>query len=257
MTSRYAGLTLGAIVAADYRTAPVLERFGLDFCCGGKRTLEEACSQRDVSLDSVDAALAELGPPAAVRDLPDATWSADELTRFIVRRHHAYVRAQLPVIAAHLAKLNSVHAERHPELRAIASHFAQIAEELQMHMKKEEGILFPYIRALAVASEQGGAPPPDMFGTVMNPIRMMEAEHQSAGNELEIVRALTGNFTVPVDGCATYRVCFDELAAFDHDLRLHIHLENNILFPKAIALEASVTGSRGHSGRDVAAALQP
>ena len=243
MTSRYAGMTLGAIVAADYRAAPVLEGFALDFCCGGKRTLDEACSQRAVSIATVDTALAELGPRDRITDLPDATWSADELTRFIVRRHHTYVRAQLPVIAAHLAKLVSVHAERHPELRLIAAHFAQIADELQLHMKKEEGILFPYIRALAVAVEQGGVPPPDMFGTVMNPIRMMEAEHQSAGNELEIVRALTGNFTVPGDGCATYRVCFEELAAFDRDLRMHIHLENNILFPKAIALEVTVTGS--------------
>jgi len=195
-----------------------------------------------VSIGAVEAALhADTGGSPA--DAPDATWEPDELTRYIVRRHHAYVRAQLPVIAAHLAKLTAVHGDRHPELRAVAGHFEQIAGELQMHLMKEEEILFPYIRALATSVEQGGAPPPNMFGTVMNPIRMMEAEHQSAGNELEIIRTLTGNFTVPEDGCATYRVCFEELAAFDRDLRMHIHLENNILFPRAVALESAMAGA--------------
>lgn len=240
MTSRFAAVTLGSIVAADYRAAAVLEQFGLDFCCGGKRTLEEACAQHRLSVPDIDAALSRLtGAPA---DVPDASWSADELTRVIVRRHHAYVRAQIPVIGAHLAKLVSVHGGRHPELRSIAGHFEQVADELQMHMVKEEEILFPYIRALAAAEEQEAVAPPNMFGTVMNPIRMMEAEHQSAGNELEAVRALTSNFAVPADGCATYRVCFQELEAFDRDLRMHIHLENNILFPKAMALEAAVMG---------------
>lgn len=241
MTSRFAAATLGSIVAGDFRAAAVLEQFGLDFCCGGKRTLEEACAQHHLSVPAVDAALSRLtGAPAG--DVPDASWSADELTRVIVRRHHAYVRAQIPVIGAHLAKLVSVHGGRHPELGSIAEHFEQVVGELQMHLVKEEEILFPYIRALAAAEEQGAGAPPNMFGTVMNPIRMMEMEHQTAGNELEAVRALTSNFTVPADGCATYRVCFQELEAFDRDLRMHIHLENNILFPKAMALEVSVMG---------------
>ncbi|MGC4084326.1 MAG: hemerythrin domain-containing protein [Vicinamibacterales bacterium] len=194
----------------------------------------------------LDAALAEVSGPAS-SDMPDATWAPDELTRVIVRRHHAYVRAQIPVvITAHLDKLTRVHGGRHPELWTIAEHFAQVADELQMHMMKEEEILFPYIRTLAAALEQGSVPPPNMFGTVMNPIRMMEAEHQAAGNELDLVRTLTGNFSAPADACATYCVCFEELAAFDRDLRMHIHLENNILFPKAVALEAAVMsgGSR-------------
>ena len=114
-----------------------------------------------------------------------------------------------------------------------------------MHLVKEEEILFPYIRALAAAEEQGTGAPPNMFGTVMNPIRMMESEHTSAGNELEALRSLMSNFTVPPDGCTTYRVCFEELAAFDRDLRMHIHLENNILFPKAVALEMQMQGGAG------------
>lgn len=249
MTTRSSSSTLGAIVAEDYRAATVLERFGLDFCCGGKRTLEEACEHRTVEVEAVLAALAELGTGSAQHEIPDDTWAADELTRYIVRRHHAYVRSQLPLIAAHLARLVRVHGARHPELASIAMHFGQIASELQMHLVKEEEILFPYIRALAAASEQGTGAPPNMFGTVMNPIRMMESEHTSAGNELETLKSLTGHFTVPADGCTTYRVCFEELAAFDRDLRMHIHLENNILFPKAVALEMQVQGgARGARG---------
>ena len=242
MTSRYAAVTLGSIVADDYRAGAVLDRFALDFCRDGKRTLEEACHAHRVPMDAVEAALDQLGPPAAPSDTPDAGWAADAICRYIVDRHHRYVRTQLSVIAAHLAKLSDVHGARHPELRTIASHFGAIADELTMHLMKEEEILFPFICALAAAEANGTGAPPNMFGTVMNPIRMMEAEHQSAGNELELVRALTGDFTVPGDGCATYRVCFEELAAFDRDLRTHIHLENNILFPKALELEATVMG---------------
>lgn len=243
MSSSYASHSLGSIVATDFRAAAVLEQFGLDFCCGGKRTLDEACAQRHVLVADVEEALTDLGSAvaAAAGDVPDATWEADELTRYIVRRHHSYVRAQLPAIRAHLAKLSQVHGSKHPELLSIAEHFEQLATELQMHMVKEEEILFPYIRALAAAAEQGAAAPPNMFGSVMHPIRMMEAEHQSAGNELEAVRSLTGNFTVPDDGCATYRVCFEELAAFAHDLQMHVHIENNILFPKAVRLESAVS----------------
>ena len=128
------------------------------------------------------------------------------------------------------SKLVQVHGDRHPELRDVAAHFGRLADELQMHLLKEENILFPYVRALAAAAEQGGGAPPAMFGSVRNPIRMMEMEHQGAGGELEALRALTANFTVPEDGCATYRACLEALAAFDTDLRTHIHLENNILF---------------------------
>jgi regulator of cell morphogenesis and NO signaling len=240
MTTTFDTTTLGGIVAADFRAAAVLERFGLDFCCGGRRTLDEACAQQSLDASEVRDALREVGDVGSAERVPDDSWAADALADYIVGRHHAYVRRQLPVIASHLARLRSAHGERHPELATIAEHFDAIADELRMHMMKEEQILFPYVRALAASVALGTAAPPNMFGTVANPIRMMEMEHQSAGNELEVIKALTGHFTVPPDGCATYRVCFEELAAFDRDLRTHIHLENNILFPKALALEAGV-----------------
>ena len=238
MTTAFDSATLGAIVAADYRTAAVLERFGLDFCCGGRRTLDEACAQQGVDASEVLHALAAVPTSAVPQEVPDASWAADRLADYIVARHHTYVRAQVPVISAQLARLQEVHGTRHPELATIAAHFGAVADELRLHMMKEEEILFPYVRALAAAATHGTAPPPAMFGTVANPIRMMEMEHQSAGNGLELLKALSGNFTVPADGCATYRACFAELEAFDRDLRMHIHLENNLLYPRAVALEA-------------------
>lgn len=243
MTMAPDSITLGSLVASDYRVGAVLDRFGLDFCCGGRRTLGEACEQQSVDIAQVRRALDALAS-TEVRDVPDDTWAADALARYIVARHHRYVREQVPVIAAHLARLQQAHGVRHPELAAVSARFGHVAGELAMHLRKEEEILFPYITALAAAVQSGAPAPPNMFGTVANPIRMMEAEHQGAGNELELLKALTGNFTVPEDGCPTYRACFEELQAFDRDLRTHIHLENNILFPKAVALEELVMGAR-------------
>ena len=227
-------------MAADYRAAGVFDRFGLDFCCGGKRTFGEACAAARLDPGAVGAELAKLSPTPGAGDAPDASWPVDELAHYIVRRHHSYVRQQLPVIAGHLEKLVAVHGERHPELRQIAGHFAELSGELQTHMMKEEQILFPYVQQLAASAEFGLEPPIGMFGSVSNPIRMMEAEHRYAGDELGVIRGLSANYSVPADGCTTYRVCYEELAAFDADLRQHIHLENNILFPHAVTLEAAV-----------------
>jgi regulator of cell morphogenesis and NO signaling len=232
--------TLGDIVASDYRAAGVFDRFGLDFCCGGKRTLGDACAAARLDPGALGDELEKIAETAGVNGVPDASWPVEELAQYIVRRHHGYVREQLPVIASHLAKLVAVHGERHPELQAIADHFAELSLELQAHMMKEEQVLFPYVEQLAATAEQGQEPPVGMFGSVRNPIRMMEAEHRYAGDELGVIRGLSSNYSVPADGCTTYRVCYEELAAFDADLRQHIHLENNILFPRAVALEQAV-----------------
>ena len=229
-------LTLGEIVAADYRAAAVFDSFGLDYCCGGKRSVGDSCRVKGVKADDVVSALVALGPASAGVDTPDDAWDAGELVEHIVLTHHAYVRRAVPQITAHLEKLTRVHGERHPELARIADHFEQIGRELEMHMFKEEQLLFPYIQGLATA-KAGGAPPSNIFGSVQNPIRMMEAEHQSAGSELAVIRELTSDYRTPTDGCTTYRVCYEELEAFDHDLRRHIHLENNVLFPQAVRLE--------------------
>jgi regulator of cell morphogenesis and NO signaling len=246
MSSPLEHATIGEIVANDYRTASVFDRFGLDFCCGGKRTLAEACRSQGVDPAAVVSALpASDEPPAESRGMPDATWTVDALAAYIVTTHHRYVREQAPVIASRLAKLVMVHGARHPELQTIAAHFGEVVDELHVHMRKEEELLFPYMCALAVAHRDGLAAPPNLFGTVRNPIRMMEAEHNSAGHELALIRELTRDYEVPADGCTAYRVGFEEMAAFDRDLRMHIHLENNVLFPKAVALEEAFAGAAG------------
>ena len=233
--------TIREIVATDYRTAAVFQRFGLDFCCGGCRTIGEAC--RDAPVDE-GALLRELDsvlqtPPAGAPRY-DA-WTAANLIARIVHVHHEYVRQTLPLLVQHTAKIADVHGARHPELSHIAGLFARVADEMTSHMAKEENILFPFIAAMEDAVSSGRPAPQPPFGALGNPIAVMEAEHTFVGDAMAEMRHLTDGFTPPEDACATYRVCLQELDAFERDLHEHVHLENNVLFPKAIALES---GSR-------------
>jgi regulator of cell morphogenesis and NO signaling len=213
----------------------VFERFGIDFCCGGRRSLDDACRAAAADPAVVRRALDTL-PPSAPDDDADVTrWPVDRLIDHVVSTHHAYVRAALPTLAHHLAKLVTVHGERHPELTRIAAAFDEMSHELQQHLMKEEHVLFPYIRELGTRVD--GRPHASPFGTVENPIRMMERQHREAGDQLRLIRELTNGYTPPADGCTTYRVAFAELAQFERDLHRHIHLENNVLFPKAVVLE--------------------
>ena len=227
---------LGDIVSRDFRAGAIFDRYGLDYCCGGTRSLGEGCAQRGVSVDSVLSDLEALGP--ASPDRPDQDLGA--LVDHIVSRHHAYVRATTPVIQAHLSKVAAAHGARHRELHFIERAFTSVARDLSLHMVKEEQVLFPHIRALAAADRAGGPPPPDIFGTIQNPIRMMEIEHQEAGDGIEAIRELSGNYLPPADACETYRLVLKELEAFEQDLHTHVHLENNVLFPKAVELEEKV-----------------
>jgi regulator of cell morphogenesis and NO signaling len=224
--------TIGAIVAGDWRAAEVFDRFGIDFCCGGHRTIAEACRTTGVDSNAVEDAIAGLPHDAGRDDV--AQWSVERLVAHIVQTHHAYVRGSVPRIANYLTKLVQVHGGRHSELAQIASRFEALGRELLQHMVKEEQVLFPYIRELATAIHAAPSP----FGTVENPIRMMEREHEEAGRLLQEIRTLSGDYSVPSDGCTTYRVCYEELAHFERDLHRHVHLENNVLFPKAVGLEA-------------------
>ncbi len=231
--------TIREIVASDYRTAAVFQRHGLDFCCNGCRTIEQGCRDAGTDeralLDELDSVLRTT--PAA--DAPCyASWEAPALVSHIVAHHHAYVRAALPPLLLHTRKLADVHGERRGELIHIARLVERVAAEMADHMVKEEQILFPFIIALADAAAAGRAAPVPPFGTVQNPIRMMETEHQFVGDAMAEIRALTDGYRLPDDACTTYGVCFQELEAFERDLHAHVHLENNILFPKAVAFEA-------------------
>lgn len=225
--------TIRDIVASDFRAAAVFHKFGIDFCCGGGATLHEACEKQSVSAGQVLDALASACASPDARTPRFNAWDVQTLVSYIVSNHHAYVRDALPTIQAHAHKLASVHGPNHPELHEVAGLFDGVAEEMTSHMMKEERILFPYIVALGTAAQQGAAAPPAPFGSVSNPIRTLEHEHESAGAAMARIRDLTGGYVPPGDGCTTYRITMQELAAFETDLHAHVHLENNILFPKA------------------------
>jgi regulator of cell morphogenesis and NO signaling len=230
--------TVGQLVAENPAAARVFEQAGIDYCCGGKQSLHDACSRAKMSTAEMTALLeqAVLARSAADRDW--LTASQAELVEHIVNKHHAYVRQELPRLGALIAKVRGVHGKNHPELAQIEPVFAAIAEEMTHHMMKEEQILFPYIVDMEKAAQGQGPQPVPMFGTVQNPVRMMMQEHDSAGANLAKIHELSSGYTVPADGCASYRVLYEALAAFEADLHQHIHLENNILFPRAIEMEA-------------------
>lgn len=231
-------MTIRDLVAGDYRTAAVFERHGLDFCCSGGRTIAQAC--REAAVDE-SAVLSELD---AVLEAPAAggvdykSWDARTLVDHIVSRHHAYTREAIPPLLQHTQKIASVHGQRHPELVHIAGLFRRVADEMTDHMFKEERILFPFIAAIDDARASRRPLPSSPFGTVENPIGVMETEHKFVGDAMAEMRHLTNGFTPPDDACGTYRVTLQELDAFERDLHEHVHLENNVLFPKAVALES-------------------
>lgn len=239
--------TIKAIVTEDFRTAAIFEQFSLDFCCNGGITIEQACAQRKVDAATVYVALERLATEETGTAPAFGAWPLDDLVQHIVNVHHKYVRESLPPILTHTRKVAAVHGANHPEVIEIAGHVEAVAAELQSHMMKEEQMLFPYIVALVDAKRLGQPARRPPFATAQNPIRMMEAEHQAAGDELYAIRSLSANYTPPPDACTTYRVSYQELRHFEKDLHQHIHLENNILFPKAILLEKELFASREHA----------
>ncbi|ANH82017.1 iron-sulfur cluster repair di-iron protein [Niabella ginsenosidivorans] len=230
--------SIGTIAASDLRTGIVFEKFGLDFCCNGNRSIETACKEAQVDLNKVLSALKEIDPQGKP-GVDYNTWPLDLLADYIEKKHHRYVSAQIPAIEGLLEKINTVHGQKHPELSEIKKLFSECAGELTMHMKKEELMLFPFIKKMVQASQLHTRQPSAPFGSVQNPIYTMLHEHNTEGERFNTIRLLTSDYTVPPDGCNTYRTAYHALKEFEEDLHLHIHLENNILFPKAIDLEKS------------------
>jgi regulator of cell morphogenesis and NO signaling len=225
--------TLGDVVTAHPELARELERHGLDYCCGGQRTIAEA--SRAAGIDAA-ALVASLAPLTTPRDAPPwATMTVVELVDHIESAHHRYLWDELPRLSALLAKVAGVHGDRHPELRETAEVLAEVRADLEPHLTKEERVLFPAIRALAAAGADG--PPTFPFGSVANPISMMVREHDRAGDLLARLRDATDDYRVPDDGCASYHACFEGLAELEADTHLHVHKENNLLFPAVVQLE--------------------
>jgi regulator of cell morphogenesis and NO signaling len=198
--------------------------------------LKDVCTEKNVDWQKVVNELSNLSNNVNGKENPD-DWQLDFLVDYIVNNHHQYVRRMIPVISLHADKVASVHGKNHPETLKIADLFLAVREELEIHMMKEERILFPQIKQMILTQKEKGqyfAPP---FGSIQNPIRMMEYEHTSAGDALSQIRELSNNYTHPEDACNTFKALFSELKEFEEDLHKHIHLENNILFPKSIELE--------------------
>ncbi len=228
---------IGQFVAEDYRTAAVFSKYGIDFCCRGHRTIEEVCDKNGIDSNELLNTLENVLTASTNESIDYKSWPLDLLAEYIEKKHHRYVAETIPVLLQFLNKLCSVHGGNHPELIEINAHFTASAGELAAHMKKEELILFPFVKKMVSAKLGKGSVESPQFGTVENPITMMMEEHDNEGERFRLISALTNNYTPPEDACNTYKVTFAMLEEFEKDLHLHIHLENNILFPKAIKLE--------------------
>lgn len=219
-------------IAVEHPTAiPVLERLGIDYCCGGKHTLAEACAKGGVDLAPV---LEELERRQPGTDAPEAQWknaSLKEIAEYVVQRHHAFTREQIKLIADLMKKVEARHGADHPEVFEIGKIFAVTSSELTHHFFCEENILFPYIGKME-AGQQAALPP--VFGSVEQPITRMMMDHDQAGEELRALRGLTNDYTPPTAACPTWRALYRALEDLEQDLHQHIHLENNILFPRAL-----------------------
>lgn len=228
---------IGELVAKDYRTASVFKKYSIDFCCQGNRTIQEACDKKTIDSMNVLEDLDNIMQSKSEPTTDYQSWPLDLLADYIEKKHHRYVQEKTLEILPYLDKICKVHGEHHPELLEIKEEFNASAGELAAHMKKEELILFPFIRKMTRAKLENIKVDAAHFGTVKNPIQMMMDEHTLEGNRFRKIEELSNNYTPPIDACNTYRVSFALLKEFEQDLHLHIHLENNILFPKAILME--------------------
>lgn len=232
-------VSIGELVAKDLRKAEVLKKFNIDFCCGGKKTLSQVCNDKQINIKDVELELEKINSTTKSASQNYNEWSLDFLVDYIMNTHHKYVKSSLPLILEYTAKVAKVHGKEHIEVITIYDLFKEAAEELNSHMMKEENVLFPYIKQLV--SEKNSINEGCSFGTIKNPIRMMEHEHDVVGNIFKTIRELSSDYTPPEDACTTYKLSYKKLEEFENDLHQHIHLENNILFPKSIKLESELS----------------
>lgn len=223
--------TIGEIVAQDYRAASVFQKNGIDFCCNGNKFLNEVCESKNIDVNTLLTEINEALTNGAGVSIDYNSWPIDLLADFVEKKHHRYVEAKIPEILPYLEKIVSVHGVRHSELSKVLELFKTSAGELSKHMKKEEIMLFPKIRKLVNATDNSGQV---NFSSIADSIRLMMDEHDDEGRRFDEIAELTNNYTPPADGCNTYKVTLAMLKEFEEDLHLHIHLENNILFPKSI-----------------------
>lgn len=223
---------LGKLVLERPARARVLEKFGLDYCCGGAQTLQDACQKAGLNLAEVEEALrtADAQVPVLTPDEDLRTWTVGQLIDHLLGTHHTYLKSEMPRLMALSHKVSSVHGGRHPELVELNRIVQELMNDLFQHLQKEEQILFPMCREL----ERQAGPLDFHCGSVANPIRVMRFEHDSAGQSLHELRRLSGGYAVPADACGSFRALYDGLATFELDMFAHVHKENNVLFPRVL-----------------------
>jgi len=224
--------TLATIVTKNHFTVPVLEKYNLDFCCKGKRTLTDACIEKGLSVEKISAELENSLSALQNNKMPFTEMTAEQLISYILIHHHFYVKQSMPTILGHLEKVAAKHGEHFPYMIEVLHLFKEINAEMTLHMHKEEVILFPRIKEIA-ALQDDHQNQNIVAGYIAAPIQVMEQEHDHAGNILYQLRALTNNYTPPAEACTTFQVSLAELKEFEDDLHRHVHLENNLLFPLA------------------------
>jgi regulator of cell morphogenesis and NO signaling len=233
---------IGEVVADNFRTAQVFESLGIDFCCGGKNSINDACMAKGIDPDFVVKEISKAGDVNSTAS-HFSTWDVDFLIDYIVNNHHSYVLTSLPTIEHHLQKVIAAHGEKNPNLAEIDTVFSLLKAELIEHMMKEERMLFPYIKKLNFCYKNSIEIPAAPFGALSNPVRVMEDEHAAAGEMMAQINKLTGGYLIPEKACGTYKLLYNELKDFETDLHMHVHLENYILFPKAVELEEKLKNS--------------
>lgn len=227
---------VGNIVAEDFSTAQTFRHFGIDFCCHGSNSLEEACRLAGIETDNVIEAL-ENNTVSGSGNIPFASWPLDLLIDYILKIHHRGIRKNGPELLLLIEKVKNVHRTNHPELDELYNLVSESLIDLENHLQKEENVLFPYLIELYEASENNIRIPAMHCGSIANPIRVMHMEHEGEGDRYQHIARLTNNFQTPEDSCNTYRLMLEELETFVSNLYEHIHLENNILFPEFMKLE--------------------
>lgn len=226
----YKGIQIGEIVTQDFRAAEIFKNAGIDFCCGGSQTLEQACREKNLDSSVLETELAKLEMTTVNAMHNFNEWGLDFLCDYIVNTHHKTVLRLLPQLVAYTQKIAQVHGLHHQELIAIGALFADINTELLQHLRNEEEVLFPAIKELLKSNSE------EAKATVISEITRMKGEHEFAGGAMDKINELSDNYSVPADGCSTYQVTYKLLEQFEDDLHIHVHLENNILYPKALKL---------------------
>jgi len=230
METKYEELTVREIVASDFRTAEIFKKVGIDFCCGGKKSLSQSCIEKSIDEKKLLIQLQEIEQVPINFSQNYKDWDPDFLCDYIMNTHHKFVLKTLPELVFYTQKISMVNGANHPELDEISDLFKKINTELLQHLKNEEEVLFPAIKEVIATNS------PTAKSTIISEIERMSAEHEFAGGAMDTINDLSKNYALPVDACNTYDVAFKLLRQFEDDLHIHVHLENNILYPKALKL---------------------